>query len=529
MKKITNLLFLSLETLGSTAVTVSVNGIKTFIEYFFLTLKLIWEKSIKIREKVANISKYLFVFIASPFVKMSINITDMNKDLKTKKNERGVFRAILAFFPYLLRIIFGKRGLAVTTFNYAAPVLSIVFLFNIVTYATSSSFTLKLMVNGEFLGYIENEQVYLEAEAFVLQRVNYIGSELSIEMIPEFSITNGGYSTLTTNEVSNKILRSADFTLVQSYGFFIDGKLYGAILAEDFHIIDRVMESLLDKYRIGDADEEVSFLNNVVWNESNVFLEQSIVHPQKIITMVSATTCTGEDCEGDDCEYCEPFLPISVVRTEEYESPVAFGTEHRNDDSMFETTSKVTQKGEDGINWCVARVAYINGTEIRRNVIESTVIVEPITKIINIGTKQHIKGTISKQGADYGKFIWPVINAEGRAVGGITQGYHGGHRAYDIAGSGLFGTPVVAVDNGVVVLAQYSNGNYGHTVIVQHSNGLRTLYAHNSEIQVSVGQEVSQGEQIANLGTTGKSTGPHLHFEVMDGNSKLDPGNYLQR
>ncbi|MCL1789412.1 MAG: peptidoglycan DD-metalloendopeptidase family protein, partial [Oscillospiraceae bacterium] len=529
MKKSLNLLLAFLETLGSTAVIVSIDGFKTFIEYFLLTLKLVWEKSIKIREKVANIAKYLFVFIASPFVKMSINVSDMNKDLKEKKQSTGTFGAFLAFFPYLLRLIFGKRGIAVTAFNYAAPILSLVFLFNVVSYATSVNFTLKLTVNGEFLGYIENEQVFLDAEASVLKRVNYFGSDLTIEMIPEFSITSSGHSTMTMDEVSNQILRSADFTLVHSYGFFIDGNLHGAILEEDFHLIDRAMDSLLDKYRTGETDEEVVFLNHVVWDEYDVFLEESIVHPQKIITMITATNCSGEVCEGKNCEHCEPYLPVMVTRTEEYVVDVAFNTEHRNDDSLFEKTTKVTQKGEDGTNRCVARVAYINGEEIRRNVIESTVISEPITKIINIGTKQHTSGAIASQGADYGKFIWPVINASGRAVGGITQGYHGGHRAYDIAGNGLFGTPIVAVDSGVVVFVRYDNGNYGHTVIIQHANGLRTLYAHNSELQVVEGQEVSQGQQIANLGTTGKSTGPHLHFEVIDGNSKLDPGNYLQR
>jgi hypothetical protein len=354
-------------------------------------------------------------------------------------------------------------------------------------------------------------------------------------MEPEFSIANGGSEPLTMNQVANLILQGADFTLVHAYGFFIDGNLHGAILEEDFHLIDTTVNSLLNEYKTGEPDEEVAFLNYVVWDEYDLFLEESIVTPRKIITMITATTCSGKLCKSDeeddedeeDCTGCEPYLPITITRTEEYDVPVAYMEEFRNDDTLFERSTHVTQQGVNGINRRVARVAYINGEEVRRNVIQSTVISEPVTKITNIGTKPHTRGTVSDQIRHYGMFIWPVVNAAGQPVGGITQGFHGGHAAFDIAGGGLFGTPIVAGACGVVILAQYEYGAYGHTVIIQHDNGLQTLYAHCSEIQVVVGQQVAQGEQIANLGSTGRSTGPHLHFEVIDGNRRLNPANYL--
>ncbi|MCL2071521.1 MAG: peptidoglycan DD-metalloendopeptidase family protein [Oscillospiraceae bacterium] len=529
MKSIMRFPLIFLETLGATAVTVSVSGIKNFIEFFLLTLKLIWEKSIKIREKLTNIAKYLFVFAASPFVKMSININNMNRDLKQQKQDKGAVAAVLAFLPYLLRVIFGKRGIAVTAFNYAAPILSVIFLFNVVSYATSANFALKLSVNGEFLGYIENEQVFLDAEAFVLGRVNYFGSDQTIEMIPEFSIAHSSSERLTMNQVANLILQGADFTLIHAYGFFINGELHGAVLEADFPLIDSTIEALLDEYASEEPadDEEVDFLDLVVWDKYDLFLEESIVNPQKIITMITATNCTADECEGEDCEFCEPYLPVTVTRTEEYDVAVAFETEHRNDDTLFTRSTRVTQQGKDGVNRRIARVSYINDEEIRRNVIQSTVVTEPVTKIINIGTKEHTGGMVSGQDAHYGMFIWPVVNSAGQPVGGITQGFHSGHGAYDIAGTALFGTPIVAGDSGVVVTAVYEWGAYGHTVVIQHDNGLRTLYAHNSELLVVVGQAVVQGEQIARLGSTGRSTGPHLHFEVIDGNRRLNPRDYL--
>jgi murein DD-endopeptidase MepM/ murein hydrolase activator NlpD len=507
-----------LNFLGETLVSVMVKGFKEFIEFSVLTLKLIWDKTIKIRTKVVNIAKYFGIFVASPFVKMSLNFSNLRRDMRKQREQEGDFQAILTFFQYLGRFIFGKRGLAVTAFNYAAPVLSIIFLFNIVTYATSVNFTLRLVVNGEFLGYIENEQVFLDAEAHVLQRVNYFGSDQTIEVVPAFSIANSGSEeVLTMNQVSNMILRRADFNLAYAFGFFIDGVCYGAILDEDIHLLRDTIDSLLSEYASDDPDEEIGFLNNVSWDEYELFLEESIVDPQEIITMITATI-NGE-----------PFLPVTVTRVEEYKRDVAFETVHQDDDTLFVGSTSITRQGVDGVNRVTARVTYVNGEEIRRNVIRTTLVSEPVTQVINRGTKPHTSGTVSPQQAQYGTFIWPVTNVAGDPVGGITQGVHGGHMAIDIAGGGLNGTPIVAGASGRVVLAQHNYHGYGHTVIIEHENGLKTLYAHNSALQVSKGEWVTQGQQIANLGTTGRSSGPHLHFEVLEGNRPVNPLSYLPR
>ena len=88
------------------------------------------------------------------------------------------------------------------------------------------------------------------------------------------------------------------------------------------------------------------------------------------------------------------------------------------------------------------------------------------------------------------------------------------------------GTPVHAADGGVVVEAGWISG-YGYTVIIDHGNGMSTLYAHNSEVAVSAGQTVSKGQVVSYSGNTGGSTGPHLHFEVRINGEPHDPMGYL--
>ncbi|MDR0886052.1 MAG: peptidoglycan DD-metalloendopeptidase family protein [Clostridiales Family XIII bacterium] len=89
------------------------------------------------------------------------------------------------------------------------------------------------------------------------------------------------------------------------------------------------------------------------------------------------------------------------------------------------------------------------------------------------------------------------------------------------------GSPIVAAADGTVLIAGWSTGGYGNYVIINHGSGLTTLYAHNSSIAVSVGQQVSRGQVIAYSGSTGNSTGPHCHFEVAVNGIQQNPRNYL--
>jgi murein DD-endopeptidase MepM/ murein hydrolase activator NlpD len=100
------------------------------------------------------------------------------------------------------------------------------------------------------------------------------------------------------------------------------------------------------------------------------------------------------------------------------------------------------------------------------------------------------------------------------------------HQGIDIAGP--VGTPIVAAAEGTVIASGYSSGGYGNVVDIQHADGSFTRYGHNSRLLVSVGQQVKQGQNIAEMGSTGRSTGPHLHFEYHTGTgSVVNPMVYL--
>lgn len=103
-------------------------------------------------------------------------------------------------------------------------------------------------------------------------------------------------------------------------------------------------------------------------------------------------------------------------------------------------------------------------------------------------------------------------------------GYRRFHAGLDFAAS--YGSTIRAADSGTVILAGWYGG-YGRAIIINHGNGITTLYGHSSELYVSEGQAVERGQAIAAVGSTGLSTGPHLHFEVRRNGTPVDPGNYL--
>jgi len=130
-------------------------------------------------------------------------------------------------------------------------------------------------------------------------------------------------------------------------------------------------------------------------------------------------------------------------------------------------------------------------------------------------------------------YAGPVpVNVEGSGIfirptsGVLTQGYWYAHRAIDIGSS--VGTAIVAADDGFISFAGWTDIGYGYLVVVNHGNGFETYYAHLSDIYVYEGQPVSAGETIAAMGSTGNSTGPHLHFEIRYDGYLVNPLIFLQ-
>ena len=147
--------------------------------------------------------------------------------------------------------------------------------------------------------------------------------------------------------------------------------------------------------------------------------------------------------------------------------------------------------------------------------------------IIPNGTKPHVDRQVAMYRGPVptnavrgsGNFAWPIS-------GNITQQFWRGHRAIDVGARA--GAPIVAADSGYVIKASYGwNGGYGSMVIIDHGNDFVSLYAHMNAIYVRQGENVAKGEQLGTVGNTGRSTGPHLHFEIRRHGTARNPFYFL--
>jgi murein DD-endopeptidase MepM/ murein hydrolase activator NlpD len=129
---------------------------------------------------------------------------------------------------------------------------------------------------------------------------------------------------------------------------------------------------------------------------------------------------------------------------------------------------------------------------------------------------------VSGGAVGYGTYVYPTNK---HYLSGFDYSEKTNHRGIDLAGSE--GEGVYAADAGVVVYSGWNNYGYGNMIMIDHGNGFQSLYAHLSSIYRGCGQSVGQGEAIGAIGSTGRSSGPHLHFELMTSTWKVNPWDYL--
>ena len=213
----------------------------------------------------------------------------------------------------------------------------------------------------------------------------------------------------------------------------------------------------------------------------------------------------------------QPELTIRTVEQSTYEEAYFGEVEYIYNDSWYTTKSVVLQEEEAGYHEVTAMITKQNGTEQSREIISEVVLKEPVCKKIEVGTQTpptYIKPLSGgRQTSGYGRRKAP------------TRGASTNHRAIDWATP--TGTAIWASCGGTVSVAGWQSG-YGYVVYINHPDGNQTRYGHLSKILVSAGQKVKQGQKIALSGNTGRSTGPHLHFELRVNGTPVNPYNYIR-
>ncbi|MDQ0482088.1 M23 family metallopeptidase [Guptibacillus hwajinpoensis] len=202
---------------------------------------------------------------------------------------------------------------------------------------------------------------------------------------------------------------------------------------------------------------------------------------------------------------------IELVEDEE----LTYETKTKKSSSLEKGTKKVEQQGKVGTKSVTYQINRENGKVVNKELIKEEVTNEPITEVVLVGTKE-----VSSKGS--GSFGWPAVGGTITSKQGERWGSF--HKGIDIAG--VSNKTIRTVDNGTVTAAGTRSG-YGNQITISHNNGLRTTYSHLASMSVSTGDTVQKGDKIGVMGTTGNSTGIHLHFEVYKNGKLQNPMKYL--
>lgn len=211
----------------------------------------------------------------------------------------------------------------------------------------------------------------------------------------------------------------------------------------------------------------------------------------------------------------ESLINVETVFTKVASETINYQVEEKRDSSLLKGQKKVVNQGKNGQREVTYRITLNNGVEVERKQIAEEVTAKAENKIIATGTRT----LLASRGG--GRLTWPASGSITSRFGSRGGGLHSG---IDIAGR--VGNPVVAAEAGTVIRAGWYSG-YGKCIDISHGSGVVTRYGHLSSINVSSGQVISQGEFIGEVGNTGRSTGPHLHFEVIVNGTAHNPLNYL--
>jgi murein DD-endopeptidase MepM/ murein hydrolase activator NlpD len=350
----------------------------------------------------------------------------------------------------------------------------------------------ELIVDGERWFILDDvKQISKALDQFKSRMTPVVGENvkiLSVEFAQEVEI------------VPVRVMKS-DLSLIDN----LNRKLNYEIQSQDNYIVQKGDSAWAIANTLGISLEEIQQLN------PSVQLEILQPNDQLIISAV------------------KHYLDVKVTLESIAEETIHYDTKTNSDPNLAKNTKKVIKQGSDGLKEVVYIYEYVNGVEKSYSIISETVLIEPISAEVTIGSKPV---TVRSSGTNFGVTTGRLSSDFGWRIHPIT-GKRSFHDGIDIANQ--VGTAINAYADGTVTKTAW-NDSYGNFIIIDHGGGLETYYIHLSGIEVSVGDNVSTGQLIVGLlngslrqmGSTGSSTGSHLQFEVRLNGTPQNPWDYLK-
>ena len=489
---------------------------------------------------IKNQNKFKRNFIASaPYlVSESINTENKKTDLITKQNKLySLKEKIIDIYKKA-----DKRVVSAVCAVFSAAALITIFNMNF-------SFAYNAYMGSTELGYVPNK-AYIDncMDSINAEFSQYVSGEDIVggEVIYVPSVIRKG--NFTDDFTLEENIKSTSDVMVKAYAVEVNGMAFAAL--DDEESAKNILQEIALSYKT-EEDSQVSFKEDVAviyeYVPASILLDPYVaklrlqgerttfdyVVVDRRITSEEFARANGIEVEylkelnpllGDmiepDCEVIvadtSRVLTVLTSETVTYDKEIPFDEKVTEDSDMYEGAEKLVRYGENGVEEVTEKIERENGDVVTRKIVKTEIKTEPVMQLRSVGTKTR------PANMGTGSFIRPYGGTISSRFGSRRSGNHTG---VDFCGN--TGDPIVAADSGTVVLSEWSNG-YGKLVKIDHNNGYVTYYAHCSELYVSDGDVVQKGDVIAALGSTGNSTGPHVHFEIRYEGDYHDPLNYVR-
>lgn len=454
---------------------------------------------------------------------------DFKIDLNNKK-----LRQALAAFMIIVMLGLGYAGYAINEANTRA---------------------FEVYLGSEKIGTTRSEEDIETIVAFLQADLsNTYKAEIVLDKEVRFEPTHAKETEIISNADFNDLLKSKISFLVAAHSLVIDGGEVGTVktLEDAEMILDTIKEPYIMNEDENTNIKEVSLLEDVKIVTKEVSFNE-LKAPEELIEKIKDggeekkihTIEVGEnfwtiakiyglnpyDIEaanpdkdqmklkpGDEINLvmAKSLITVTTVEEVEYTEDINFEVIVETNDSMFTNEKKTKVEGAKGKSKIVANEIKHNGVLVEKEILNEEIIKEPINAVVIKGTKELPKTAAT------GVLMMPT---RGRISSRYGARWGRTHRGLDIAAP--TGTSIKAADGGTVTFSGYKNA-LGYMVEINHGNGLVTRYGHCSKLLVKKGEKVYKGQEIAKVGNTGNSTGPHLHLEVLKNGVHQNPSNYVK-
>lgn len=428
----------------------------------------------------------------------------------------------------------------------SAAIISASFLIGFAAFASNYSIGYTVKVDDKVVGTVATKTEYYEVLDEVKTEVETISNiEFTPKASEEFSVEIISKDNFTEKEELAENLKATSPEMEEAYVITADGEFVTALInkEEADELVDGYLKSFEteENITVSYAPEVLVELSYAPKGEIIDFeaaerkfslgecFKHTVTTQETVASIAEHYGITEEKLLADNgvTEICESMVlsvytgnPIIPIKTVEYingEIDIPFEIIEKEDGTVYEGQTRVEIKGVKGKKYLHAYITRVNGIITQENIISSEILTEPVTQVQLKGTKT------PPPSYGTGEFIMPT---SGRLSSKYGSRWGRTHAGIDVAAA--TGTPIFAADNGIVIESEYKNNGYGKIIKIDHQNGFVTYYAHCSALYVNVGDVVAKGDKIAAVGNTGRSTGPHLHFEIRKDGNHLNPFNFIK-